>query len=149
MSNQIRLYKIYCSVTPKFLDSTPISTVEILLSGFHKHRHIPGRQRHSLTAAILLPRWLSSKESAFQCKRCRRRRLERSPGKGSGNSLQYSCLENPMDRGVWQATFHGVAKESDTTQQLNNINSLTKAMFHSSQGEQNLSSVAFQKTTRL
>ena len=36
--------------------------------------------------------------------------LERSPGKGIGNPLQYSCLENPMDRGAWQATVHGVAK---------------------------------------
>ena len=34
----------------------------------------------------------------------------RSPGGGHGNPLQYSCLENPMDRGVWQATGHGVAK---------------------------------------
>ena len=34
----------------------------------------------------------------------------RSPGEGNGNSLQYSCLENPMDRGDWQATIHGVAK---------------------------------------
>ena len=34
--------------------------------------------------------------------------------------LQYSCLENPIDRGAWWATVHGVAKESDTTQQLNN-----------------------------
>ena len=33
----------------------------------------------------------------------------RSPGVGSGNPLQYSCLENPMDRGAWQATVHGVA----------------------------------------
>ena len=31
-------------------------------------------------------------------------------GKGNGNPLQYSCLENPMDRGAWQATIHGVAK---------------------------------------
>ena len=30
-----------------------------------------------------------------------------SPEKGNGNSLQYSCLENPMDGGVWQATLHG------------------------------------------
>ena len=37
-------------------------------------------------------------------------RLGRSPGEGNGNSLQYSCLENPMDRGAWQATVHGVAK---------------------------------------
>ena len=30
--------------------------------------------------------------------------------------MQYSCLENPMERGTWQATVHGVAKESDTTE---------------------------------
>ena len=35
---------------------------------------------------------------------------ERSPGEGNGNPLQYSCLENPMDRGAWWATVHGVAK---------------------------------------
>ena len=34
----------------------------------------------------------------------------RSPGEGNGNPFQYSCLENPMDRGAWQATVHGVAK---------------------------------------
>ena len=34
----------------------------------------------------------------------------RSPGEGNGNPLQYSCLENPTDRGAWQATVHGVAK---------------------------------------
>ena len=35
---------------------------------------------------------------------------ERSPGEENGNPLQYSCLENPMDRGAWWATVHGVAK---------------------------------------
>ena len=34
----------------------------------------------------------------------------RSPGEGNGNPLQYYCLENPMDRGAWQATVHGVTK---------------------------------------
>ena len=34
----------------------------------------------------------------------------RSPGEGNGNPLQYSGLENPMDRGAWQATVHGVTK---------------------------------------
>ena len=41
-------------------------------------------------------------------------RLGRSPGEEHGNPLQYSCLENPMDRGAWQATVHGGHKESDT-----------------------------------
>jgi len=36
--------------------------------------------------------------------------LGRSPGEGNGNPLQYSCLENPMDRGAWQATVHGVQR---------------------------------------
>ena len=36
--------------------------------------------------------------------------LGRSHGEGNGNSLQYSCLENPMDGGTWWATVHGVAK---------------------------------------
>jgi len=46
--------------------------------------------------------------------------LGRSPGAGHGNPLQYSCLGNAMDRGAWWATVHGVAKESDTTERLNN-----------------------------
>ena len=36
--------------------------------------------------------------------------LEQSPEEGNGNPVLYSCLENPMDRGAWQATVHGVAK---------------------------------------
>ena len=39
--------------------------------------------------------------------------LGRSLGEGNGNPLQYSCLGNPIDRGAWQATIHGVTKESD------------------------------------
>ena len=39
----------------------------------------------------------------------------RSYGGGHGNPLQYSCLENPMDRGAWQSTVHRVAKELDMT----------------------------------
>ena len=42
--------------------------------------------------------------------------MGRSPEEGNGNPLQYSCLENPMDRGAWQVTVHGVAKESDMTE---------------------------------
>ena len=39
----------------------------------------------------------------------------RSPGEGNDNALPYSCLESPMDRGSWQATVHGVTKESEKT----------------------------------
>jgi len=38
----------------------------------------------------------------------------RSPGEGNGYPLQHSCLGNPMDRGTWWATVHGVSKELDT-----------------------------------
>ena len=43
--------------------------------------------------------------------------LARSPGEGHGNPLQYSCLKNPMDRGIQRATVDGVT-ESDMTEQL-------------------------------
>ena len=39
------------------------------------------------------------------------------PGEGNGNPSQYSCLENPMDRGFWKTTVHGGHKESDITEQ--------------------------------
>ena len=42
----------------------------------------------------------------------------RFPGGGHGNPLQYSCLENPMDRGAWQATVHGVTKSQTRMNQL-------------------------------
>ena len=44
--------------------------------------------------------------------------LGRSPEKGNGYPLQYSCLENPMGRGAWQVTVHGVTKSQDTTRPL-------------------------------
>ena len=43
-------------------------------------------------------------------------RLGRSPGGGNDNPLQYSCLENPMDRGAWWAAVHRVSKELDMTE---------------------------------
>ena len=63
-----------------------------------------------------LPWWFSDKESA-----CNAEEMGlfpgsgRSLGEGYSNLLQYSCLENPMDRGDWRATVHGVTKESDMT----------------------------------
>ena len=55
-----------------------------------------------------LPWWLSGKESACQSTSSILG-LGRSPGEGNGNPLQYSCVGNPMDRGAWWATVHGVA----------------------------------------
>ena len=40
------------------------------------------------------------------------------PGEGNGNPHQYSCLENPMDRGAWQATVHGITENQNMTEQL-------------------------------
>ena len=47
---------------------------------------------------------------------------ERSPGEGNGNPLQYSCLENPMDREAWQTRVHRVTKELEMTERLNDNN---------------------------
>ena len=44
--------------------------------------------------------------------------LGKSPGRGHGNLLQYSCLEDPMDRGAWRATVHGLAKNWTILKQL-------------------------------
>ena len=44
--------------------------------------------------------------------------MGRSSGEGNNNPLQYSCLENFIDKGAWQATVHGVAKESDMISNL-------------------------------
>ena len=43
-------------------------------------------------------------------------------GEGNGNPLQYSCLENPMDRGAWRATAYGVAKGQTQLKQLSTPN---------------------------
>ena len=45
----------------------------------------------------------------------------RSPGGGHGNPLQYSCLENPMDRGAWWATVHGVAKTQTRLKRMSTL----------------------------
>ena len=50
--------------------------------------------------------------------------LGRSPGEGTDFPLHYSCLENPMDRGAWWATVHGVTKESNMTEELSTGNIL-------------------------
>ena len=60
------------------------------------------------------PDGAAGKESTCQCRRCKRRGFGpcegRSPGVGNGKPIQYSCLEDPMDRGAWRATVCGVTK---------------------------------------
>ena len=75
-------------------------------------RKFPSKRDVVLTTLFLgFPGGLDGKESA-----CKAGDLGsvpgfgRSPGGGHGNTLQYSCLENPMDRGAWWATVHGVTK---------------------------------------
>ena len=64
--------------------------------------------------------WLRGKESACNAgvagDTVSTSRLGKSPGGEHSHPLQYSCLENPMDRGAWQATAHGSHKESDGTE---------------------------------
>ena len=55
--------------------------------------------------------------------------LGRSPGEGNGNSLQYSCLGNPMDTGTWHITVHGVTKNQLSTADLAQHNSHIKITF--------------------
>ena len=75
-----------------------------------------------------LPRWLGGKESACHAEDTGDvgliRGSGRFPGGGRGNPLQYSCLENSMDRGAWWATVHGVAKSRT---RLNRLSTHTTA----------------------
>ena len=60
-------------------------------------------------------------EPSCQCRKRKRYLIPgsgRSPGGGQGNSLQYSCLENPMDRGAWRVTVHGVSESQTRLKQL-------------------------------
>ena len=63
---------------------------------------------------LLVPKWFSAKEPLCQGRRHKSCGFDpwvrKIPGRGNGNPLQYSCLENPMDRGTWWATVHGFAK---------------------------------------
>ena len=73
----------------------------------------------------LKPQWLSSKESAYSAGGDRGSipGSGKSPGGGNGNPLQYSCLQNPMDRGAWWATYSPWGcKESDMTEETERAN---------------------------
>ena len=78
----------------------------------------------------VLPSGARGKEPDCQCRRLRDvgsvPGLGRSPGGGHGNPLQYSCLENPMDRGAWRATVHGVTKSRTWLSDLASVNQMLK-----------------------
>ena len=57
--------------------------------------------------------------------------LGRSPGGGHGNPLQYSCLENPMNRGAWWAAVHGVAKIQTGLKRISMQHALLLILLHS------------------
>ena len=68
----------------------------------------------SFPSGVWFPWQLSGKESACNTGDAGSILGSRFPGEGNGNPLQYSCLGNPMNRGAWRATVHGVAKGLDT-----------------------------------
>ena len=86
-----------------------------------------GENKCSVRANMGLPGSTTGKEPTCQCSRCKRcrrdassvPRLGRCPGGGHGNSLQYSCLGNPMDRRALWAMVHRVAKSQMQLKQLN------------------------------
>ena len=83
-----------------------------------------------------LPWWLSSKESACSAEAAGAvgliPGLGRSPEGGRGNSLQNSCLENPMDREAWRATVHRVAKSRIRVKQLMHTHMYSKCLSRNS-----------------
>ena len=77
----------------------------------HKELDMTEVTEHSSIQGRGFPRWLHGKESTCNAGDVGLiPELGRSPGGGHSNPLQYSCLENPIDRGVWWATVHGVAR---------------------------------------
>ena len=89
---------------------------------YHTKQSKSERERQMPCAVTYLgfPGGTSGKEPTCQCRRHRRLELDpwsgKIPGGGDGNSLQYPCLGNPMDRRAWRAMVHRVAKRSNTTE---------------------------------
>jgi len=111
----------WTTLSPRLLIRPLFLLFLILLDGFF-HHFMEAKTEAQIICRVLyriilgsgLPRWLSSKESACNAEDTGNMGSipgsGRSPGGGHGNPLQYSCLENPMDRGVWWAIVHRVTK---------------------------------------
>ena len=98
----------------------------IILLPAHRHRAVTLPRLWCFKDPLFplrgLPTWRSGKESACQCWRAGSiPGSGRAPGGGNGNLLQYSYLENSMDRGAWQATVHGVAKSQTRLSTANTL----------------------------
>ena len=96
-------YMSHCEKT------TPVKLINIYIS-----------QNYLLPLLLGLPRWLSGKESTCQCRREKRLGfnpwVRKIPWRRRWQPLQYSYLENPMDRGAWWAMVHEVSQKSDRTE---------------------------------
>ena len=83
-------------------------------TSLHTHSSFPLEKEldHGPTIYTGFPGTTSSKEPTCQCRRCKRHGFDpwvrKIPRKRACNPLQYSCLENPLERGVWRATVHSV-----------------------------------------
>ena len=96
--------------------------VFILFQTPFQFRLLQNTEQHSLCCPVS-PRWLSISQVALVVKNLPANDGSipgsgRAPGAGHGNPLQYPCLENPMDRGAWWATVHGVTKNQTLLKQL-------------------------------
>ena len=81
----------------------------------------------------LYPGGATGKEHTCQCRRPKRCGFNpwvgNIPWRGNGNPLQYSCLENPRDRGDWRATVHGVAKSQTRLKQLSTLSTRSPSLY--------------------
>ena len=72
-------------------------------------RSLPGSSDHGILQARI-PEWIAIYRLIYSNSYHPNKLISSLTGEGNGNPLQYSCLENPMNRGVWQATVHGVTR---------------------------------------
>ena len=92
----------------------------------------PKPRRDRLVFVLCMYDFPGGSDGKSICLQCQRPGVDpwvgRFPGEGNGNPLQCSCLENPMDRGAWQATLHGVSKSkaclTDSAQPCSSIPTL-------------------------
>ena len=105
----------------------------------HQHELLPNgscrRENIKVWSLLIvcerLPWWLSGTESSCHCRCGLIPRLGKSSGEGNGYPLQYACLENPMDRGAWQAAVHGGQSQtwlSDSTINSREVYSTPKSL---------------------